>query len=329
MSTFEINQYGRWFALSDQLGYMLHDEPQLADLGARIAHLPAPSKKPPKQWLPWASTADVSLHIPPSTEALPRLFHFAAHAVHAATGERFPVRIDKDAINFISKFFPPLQRDLTLGPVFNPQRTLDEDPIFVPLAVAGTVPTAPLVPVPPPPATVAAVAALPVPAIQEALCARMSLANVLQASQLELHERLLTAAAGSGFHARRAIVNAWNAFAPAERGMLPSVSKLVQAPTSESLRTTLHGSPGAAADAAAADMGTGGATAAVAAGATASRDPATIPPGLSPADAYYLVSCEPEQHPLTVYTQCRSFCLCAVQGDLDHRRCSLSFTKHL
>lgn len=266
---------------------MAHDEPQLADIGRRIAMLPAQHQKPPKVWLPWTSTADVSLCISPPSEQLSRVFDFASLVVRAATGERFPDGCSKDAITFIAKQYPRLQRERVAEPVFHPRQPVEEL-LFVPLAAAADVmaptPTPPVAASPQPAIAVAHATTEPAPEhlVLQALCGRMATTNVLQASQLELHGRLLDAAARSGFHARRAMVTAWNTFSPAERAMLPAVGPLLQAEPTAAVGAAVNHDA----------VITGGGGVVVAAVAPPARAPVAVPGGLSPANAYYLVSGE-------------------------------------
>jgi hypothetical protein len=152
-------QWGRWLAMSDQIGYKYNDENQLANLSLRFARLPVLPAGPPRAILAYALKGDIGRHLPPASKHLARLFAFATYAVHMATGKDFPLQTGEGGpmaqIQFIANHFPPIES--TAGPVFEPAQP-STAPVFfrldggvlgaaatdAPPAGTGTVATGPL-----------------------------------------------------------------------------------------------------------------------------------------------------------------------------------------
>lgn len=110
-----MQAWARWYATADQNGYMKNDEAFLARLSRQMSHLPVEPRGTPKLVRAWKKKGDVSRCIPAFSEHLPRLFRFAEHVVKLATGCAFPSE-GMAQIAFIATHLPALPRDAACEP---------------------------------------------------------------------------------------------------------------------------------------------------------------------------------------------------------------------
>ena len=264
----------------------------------------------------WKKKGDVSRCIPEFSEHLPRLFRFAEHVVKLATGCAFPTE-GLAQIAFIAAHLPALPRDATREPessnaldpedadIVGAPRVAEADPIAEdfdvvrvdPATLAAGVAAAPVhadavhraVP-----ADVTTVTPAAATGINEGLAARVTV--LLQ--QVAVLIALLAAVAVSCASARAAFIAAWGSQGD-KVGCLPQAVLELDAavrapqpsrkmPTAPRTNTTGPlGGPAAVADAAAAAPVVADAGASVADSNVGLPD---VPTGLSPRDAYFLVS---------------------------------------
>lgn len=329
MGDTQINQWGRWLAMADQYGYKFNDEAQLSSLSLRMAHLPVADPGPPEVILAWKHVADTSLHIPRASGAgcdhLVRLFAFARHVALLATNAPFPSRFGDGGamsqIRYVANHLPlitraapaptsglaPPQQGLVLRPA------LDCFSVHMTAAAASTGPriadvrVAQAVPATTAAETAAIEAAgdlrLPLemgspivangvldrlaPASRESLSSHLALTASLQSRQLALQEKLIRAMAVSHVAARTALTREWHSLNEGERGMLPIMSSLVQSIDNGTFLPRTQ--TGVRTHAVATADSTSGVS--VTAAAPVVRPlPVAVPVGLSPYDAYRLVS---------------------------------------
>lgn len=126
MGPLEMQAWARWYAHSDQNGYMKNDEAFLARLSRKQAYLPVLPLGTPSLVLPWKKKGDISRCIPPWHEHLPRLFRFSEHVVHLSTGAEFPKDQSVAQIAFIAAHLPVLVRDPTASPVLTDALSAEE-----------------------------------------------------------------------------------------------------------------------------------------------------------------------------------------------------------